>query len=87
MTNKIQIPIGSIVITFSVFMTVVLFVYFVLLRQELKSEKKEKMLGDNEQKNNAYSEKFNFLERQEVTASSLWVYVHLKWSLPIIYLI
>jgi hypothetical protein len=29
------------------------------------------MLEDNEEKNNAYSEKFNFLERQEVTASTL----------------
>jgi hypothetical protein len=55
-------------------MTVVLSVYFYLLRQEMKLEKETKrvrMLEEEESHSNAYSEKFDFLEKQQVSVSTL----------------
>jgi uncharacterized membrane protein len=73
--NKVDLPIASIVITFSVFMTVVLSVYFYLLKQEMKLEKEAKKVRmlevEEETHSNAYSEKFNFLEKQQVSVSTL----------------
>jgi len=68
-----ELPIVYIIVTFAVFMTIVLAVYFWLLNKELKAEqesKKSHLLEATEEKND-YNEKFNFLERQQVSVSTI----------------
>jgi len=68
-----ELPLASIIVTFGVFMTIVLAVYFWLLNRELKAEqesKKSHLLETTEEKND-YNEKFNFLERQQVSVSTI----------------
>ena len=70
---KVQAPVLSIVITFSVFTVVILAAYLMLVRYEKKQEKKRtKTVGlDIAIEKNGYNEKFNFLYNQEVSASTL----------------
>jgi len=68
-----ELPLVSIIVTFAAFMSIVLVVYFWLLNKELKAEqesKKSHLLGATEEKND-YNEKFNFLERQQVSVSTI----------------
>jgi hypothetical protein len=68
-----ELPIVYIIVTFAAFMTIVLAVYFWLLNKELKAEqesKKSHLLEATEEKND-YNEKFNFLERQQVSVSTI----------------
>jgi hypothetical protein len=68
---KVDIPITSIVITFSIFSSLILVAYFMLLRYERKQERKKVRAGyEYVSDKNSYTEKFNFLENQEVSAST-----------------
>lgn len=67
----VEIPVVSIAISLSVFMTIILFAYYLLQRYETKMEKrasKNYMLAKDK---NSYNEKFSFLENQEVSASTI----------------
>jgi hypothetical protein len=56
--------------TFSVFTSLILIAYFLLLRYERKQERKKgRSALDYTFDKNSYTEKFNFLENQEVSAS------------------
>jgi predicted membrane protein len=68
---RVETPIVPILITFSVFTTLILVAYFMLVRYEKKQERKKVRAGyELVSDKNSYKEKFNFLENQEISAST-----------------
>jgi hypothetical protein len=68
--SNVQIPVLAIAITFAIFMTVILVAYFTMVRLEKKKERKIRS-GYYTSEKNSYTEKLNFLENQEISASTL----------------
>lgn len=69
---KVETPVLSIVVTFSIFTVIILAAYFMLVRYERRQEKRKVRANyEHTQDSNAYSEKFNFLYNQEVSATTL----------------
>jgi hypothetical protein len=56
---------------FSIFMALILVAYFLLLRYELRQERKMKTgYKYMSEKTNSYSQKISFLENQEISATT-----------------
>jgi len=69
---KVETPVLSIVITFSIFTVIILAAYIMLVRYERREEKRKVRANyEHTQDSNAYNEKFNFLYNQEVSATTL----------------